>query len=191
MSQNNPVKNIYICMNENCFFLTVPAWPASSQFYIMGRLGYTLGIRYERISAECARLISGVQVSTINSLLSCLGVQLEVWSEGCRMFLRQTQTPTHLPPLPPSTVRKQNIKAEPQESQDTICPARIKKERLEEKERGTPGVFPLVQSSSLLKCPNASCNFCALTVPEIEAHINQCSQEVRGGEDTSNDSFGR
>ena len=115
------------------------------------------------------------EVATINSLLSHLGVHLEVCSEGCRMFVRQ-RSPTP-PPPPPAVpvVRKQKIKAEPQESQEPICPARIKKERLEERERGSSSVFPLVQSSSLLKCPNDCCNFCALTVPEIEAHINECS----------------
>ena len=137
------------------------------------------------------------EVTTINSLLSHLGVHLEVCSEGCRMFVRQrSPTPTPPPPPPPpAVVRKQKIKAEPQESQEPICPARIKKERLEERERekGSPGVFPLVQSGSLLKCPNACCNFCALTVPDIEAHINQCSLTPGHSEDphsNSGDSLG-
>ena len=112
------------------------------------------------------------------------------------MFVRQrSPTPTPPPPPPPAVVRKQKIKAEPQESQEPICPARIKKERLEERERekGSPGVFPLVQSGSLLKCPNACCNFCALTVPDIEAHINQCSLTPGHSEDphsNSGDSLG-
>ena len=140
-------------------------------------------------------LHSGDQVSTINSLLSSLGVQLEVWSEGCRMFLRQT-TPIQAPPppTPPAPapaaappVRKQKIKAEPQEAQETICPARIKKERLEERERLGVGSFPLVESSSLFKCPNGDCPFCAFTVPEIEAHMSQCSVEVRPSQETASE----
>ena len=130
------------------------------------------------------------EVATINSLLSHLGVHLEVCSEGCRMFVRQrSPTPAPPPPPPPSpppaaVVRKQKIKAEPQDSQESICPARIKKERMEERERGASSVFPLVQSSSLLKCPNISCNFCALTVPEIEAHIQECSLASGQSQDT-------
>ena len=132
-------------------------------------------------------------MSTINSLLSSLGVQLEVWSEGCRMFLRQTTPPPPPAPAPapaPAPVRKQNIKAEPQETQETIWPGRIKKERLEERERPGGRVFPLVESSSLFKCPNDDCHFCAFTVPEIEAHISQCSEEVRPREVTTSHGLG-
>ena len=32
----------------------------------------------------------------------------------------------------------------------------------------------MVQTGSLLKCPHPVCNFCALSVPEIQAHLGQC-----------------
>ena len=108
------------------------------------------------------------------------------------MFVRQ-RSPTSAPPPPPPphvVVRKQKIKAEPQESQEPICPARIKKERLEERERRSSSVFPLLQSSSLLKCPTESCNFCAFTVPEIEAHINECSLAPGSSQETLSQSGG-
>ena len=42
----------------------------------------------------------------------------------------------------------------------------------------------MVQTGSLLKCPHPVCNFCALSVPEIQAHLGQCPLRA-GTSDTS------
>jgi len=117
-------------------------------------------------------LQNGDQVSAINSLLLQLGINLEVYGEGYRIFLRKRgvlaaklDNNQHL--------KGKLIKKEPLEYSMPVSPAKIKKEKSEKRT-----VFPLVQTASLLKCPNQNCNFCSLSIPEIQSHIAECSSSI-------------
>ena len=91
-----------------------------------------------------------LQVDTINSLLLNLGVQLEVVRENNRIFLRQKVN------VLGNNLKKQRIKKEPVESAVTykntmMSPAKIKREKIEQRTSKNGSLFPLVQTGSLLK----------------------------------------
>jgi len=102
-----------------------------------------------------------------------LGIHLEVFGEGNRIYLRKKG-------LPVTTVDKgyyakggKPIKKELIEYNLPVSPAKIKKEKIEKR-----SVFPLVQTASLLKCPSQNCNFCSLSIPEIQTHIAECNSSM-------------
>ena len=131
----------------------------------------------------------GAGLATVNSLLASLGVGLEVVASQQGKIHLRPRNPPH--PAPHSSGRQKQIKAEPGEAAPLLLsPCRIKQEAQERSapsllpskleagaadRLGSSSSFPLVQSGSLLKCPTQHCNFCALSVPEIQSHIAECS----------------
>eukprot|EP00092_Neocalanus_flemingeri_P017907 GFUD01019373.1.p1 GENE.GFUD01019373.1~~GFUD01019373.1.p1 ORF type:complete len:658 (-),score=96.97 GFUD01019373.1:433-2406(-) len=114
----------------------------------------------------------GDQVSAINSLLLQLGINLEVFGEGYRMYLRKKGLPVAVIDKN-HPVKGKTIKKEPLDYNMPVSPAKIKKEKFEKR-----SIFPLVQTASLLKCPSQNCNFCSLSIPEIQSHIAECSSSL-------------
>lgn len=114
----------------------------------------------------------GDQVTAINSLLMQLGINLEVFGEGYRIYLRTRKAPAaKLDSNNP--VKGKTIKKEPVEYSLPVSPAKIKREKFEKRT-----IFPLVQTASLLKCPSQNCNFCSLSIPEIQSHIAECNSSI-------------
>jgi len=109
----------------------------------------------------------GDQVSAINSLLLHLGVNLEVCRDGFRIYLRKRILDTAI--RDSNALRNKTIKSEPFEQLTHTTP----KIKSEDNEKRTN--FPLIQTTSLLKCPNQECNFCSLSIPEIQSHITECN----------------
>jgi len=119
-------------------------------------------------------LQSGDQVSAINSLLMQLGINLEVYGQGSRIYLRKKGGVNALKVDSYPNMKGKLIKKEPVEFSMALSPATIKKEKSEKN-----SVFPLVQTTSLLKCPNQNCNFCSLSIPEIQTHIvEECNASI-------------
>jgi hypothetical protein len=93
--------------------------------------------------------------------------------EGYRIYLRTRKAPAaKLESNNP--VKGKIIKKEPVEYSLPVSPAKIKREKFEKRT-----IFPLVQTASLLKCPSQNCNFCSLSIPEIQLHIAECNSSIQ------------